>query len=188
MAGAWSYSGTLWAGILISSVFQIRLDNPTLTLSLTPTQTPQPQLTISWLALGHSTLWSCVCVARVLLRLSLTLTQTPLPQLTNSWLVLGDSILWAGFVPSSVFQLRLANPTLTLSLRLTQTPLPQLTARSQFKHPVVCLCVRAARTLVLSVDSKMVGFHGKPLCFCGSDLQIGLLYPFCLQSFRQIWA
>ena len=23
------------------------------------------------------------------------------------------------------------------------------------------------------LDFKMVGFHGKPLCFCGSDLQIG---------------
>ena len=22
-----------------------------------------------------------------------------------------------------------------------------------------------------AVDYKMVGFHGKPLCFCGSDLQ-----------------
>ena len=75
-----------------------------------------------------------VCVLpRVLLRLSLTLTRTPLPpQLTNSWPVIGDSTLWAGFVPSSVFEFRLANPTLTLSLTLTQTPLPQLTAKSQF--------------------------------------------------------
>ena len=73
-----------------------------------------------------------MCVARVLLRLLLTLTRTPLPpQLTNSWPVLGDSTLWAGFVPSSVFEIRLANPTLTLSLTLTQTPLPQLTAKSQ---------------------------------------------------------
>ena len=106
---------------------------------------------LSW----YPVVWFCVCVARVLLRLSLTLTQAPLPQLASSWLVLDDSTLWAGFVPSSVFQLRLANPSLTLSLRLTQTALLQLTARSQFmagawsSHPVVWLCVRAARTLVL---------------------------------------
>ena len=32
-------------------------------------------------------------------------------------------------------------------------------------HAAVCVCG--------SVDYKMVGFHGKPLCFCGPDLQTG---------------
>ena len=34
---------------------------------------------------------------------------------------------------------------------------------------VICAC----RTHAGGVDSKMVGFHGKPLCFRGSDLQTG---------------
>ena len=119
----------------------------------------------------------CLRVTRVLLSLSLTLTQTPLPQLTNLWLVLGDSTLWAGFVPSSVFQFRLANPTLTLSRTLTQIPLPQLTARPIHGWRLVigpcglvmCACrTRAAVVCVVVLDSKMVGFHGKPLCFSGS--------------------
>ena len=37
--------------------------------------------------------------------------------------------------------------------------------------------MRTARTLLWcvcgAVDYEMVGFHGKPLCFCGSDLQTG---------------
>ena len=33
----------------------------------------------------------------------------------------------------------------------------------------MCEC----RAHASAVDSKMVGFHGKPLCFCGSDLQTG---------------
>ena len=37
--------------------------------------------------------------------------------------------------------------------------------------------MRAACTLLWcvcgAVDYEMAGFHGKPLCFCGSDLQTG---------------
>ena len=100
-------------------------------------------------------------------------------QLTNPWLVLGDSTLWAGFVASSVFQFRLANPTLTLSLTLTQTPVPQLRLRGPnswlaIGHSTLWsgyVCVPHARCYGVCVvpDSKMVGFHSKPLCFCGSS-------------------
>ena len=128
-------------------------------------------------------LHACCCVY-----LLPTLTLTPLPpQLTSSWPVLGDSTLWAGFVPSSVFQFRLVNPTLTLSLMLsslslsltlTQTPLTTAD-REVSVHGwrlvvapcglVMCACRTRAAVVCVVLDSKMVAFHSEPLCFSGSS-------------------
>ena len=84
-------------------------------------------------------------------------------QLVNQWLNI---------------QLRLANPTLTLSLMLN-LDLPTPADREVSIHGwrlVIAPCglvMCACRTHAGAVHSKMVGFHCKPLCFCGSDLQTG---------------
>ena len=45
---------------------------------------------------------------------------------------------------------------------------------------VMCAC----RTHAGAVDSKMVCFHGKPLCFRGSDLQTGAQFLHVQHSIR----
>ena len=116
------------------------------------------------------------------------------------WLPANGLVISYEIPSSSVFQFRLANPTLKLSLSLSLTPRPPTPAdREVPTHGWRLLLVpyglvlcphrtHGACGVCVVLDSKMVGFHSKPLFFSsGSIYAAKQVLKFCLLR-RQIYA